>query len=61
MSLASLKQEIIELSIEEQERLADMLAALLASKDAKFVQEQAGILDSSKEWILLDDLKKELK
>ena len=61
MSLASLKQEIIELCPEEQERLADMLAALLASKDPNFVQKQADILDSSKEWMLLDDLKKELK
>ena len=61
MSLASLKQEIIELSPEEQERLADMLAALLASRDPNFVQEQADILDSTKEWVLLDDLKKELK
>lgn len=61
MSLASLKQEIIELCPEEQERLADMLAALLASKNPDFVQAQADILDSSKEWIFLDDLKKELK
>ena len=61
MSLASIKKEIIELCPEEQERLADMLAALLASRDPNFVQEQSDILDSSKEWVLLDDLKKELK
>ncbi len=60
MSLASLKQEIIELRPEEQERLSDMLAALLASRNSKFVQEQSDILDTSKEWVLLDDLKKEL-
>ncbi|MCM8541943.1 MAG: hypothetical protein NE328_16865 [Lentisphaeraceae bacterium] len=61
MSLATIKQEIIELCPEEQERLADMLAALIASHDTKFVEEQSKILDTSKEWTSLDDFKKDLK
>ena len=61
MSLATIKQEIIELCPEEQERLADILAALIASRDSKFVKKQSEILDSTKEWISLEDVEKELK
>ncbi len=60
MSLATIKREIIELCPEEQERLADILAALIASRDSKFVEKQSEILNSTKEWISLEDVEKDL-
>ena len=59
MSFTSVKQDIQELTYEEQVRLLDLLGALVASKNQEFVDQQSQIMDNNEEWVTLEDLKKE--
>ena len=60
MSLASIKQEFLTLSDEEQDRLTEMFLAIRLSKDKEFVKRQGEILDQKEGWTNFEDLKDEL-
>ena len=61
MSLAHIKEEFMNLSYEEQDRLTEIFQSIRLSRNADFLKEQNKILDKKDDWLALDKLKNELK
>jgi len=61
MSLAHIKEEFMNLSFEEQDRLTEMFQSIRLSRNPDFLKKQSKTLDNKDSWVSLDNLKNDLK
>ena len=60
MSLAHIKEEFMNLSYEEQDRLTEMFQSIRLSRNTDFLKKQNKTLNKKDDWVSLDNLKNEL-